>query len=407
MVRAVDVSPDGKTIASGSRDKTVRVWDVETELLLHTLEGHEADVHSVHISPNSKRVASGSWDGALQVWDIKTGELAFKPIKCNGQVLHVRFSPGGDRIASAHVLTAAAGIQIWNADTAQCILSIKDEAYSVAWSLNGEQLISGGWKHITIWDSLSGQQIRTWQAHDHWVYSLLLSRNGSHLATCSTNDTTAFVFNVTTGEQIAAYKHNNNLNGLAYSPSGRFILAACVDKKAYLWDAPEEPQATSPVISPLDLPAVAPQGEHSESSEQQGYEYTDFLDLSATARPPDHSISRHQPTSSTPRRPLNRFKDAITRQLNRTEGSRAGGEEAGRGPLWWKRVQLRVADQTPPVDNDQPNPQNPFTGIFDHTQTPSENDERESGSSRARDRTTRPQHVQVAAGRDKAVRQMY
>ncbi|KIJ60531.1 hypothetical protein HYDPIDRAFT_73097, partial [Hydnomerulius pinastri MD-312] len=96
-VYAVDVSPDGRTIASGSGDHTVRIWDAKTEELLHALV-HEDSVWSVHISPDSKRVASGSRDKSLRVWDIETGELAFNPIECDGTVSCVRYSPSGDRI---------------------------------------------------------------------------------------------------------------------------------------------------------------------------------------------------------------------------------------------------------------------------------------------------------------------
>ncbi|KIJ64827.1 hypothetical protein HYDPIDRAFT_89377 [Hydnomerulius pinastri MD-312] len=202
MVRAVNVSPDGRTMASGSVDKTVRIWDVDTEEFLRTL-GDEWTVYSVHISPDSKRVASGSADDKLRVWDIKTGELAFKPITCNARVWCVRYSPSGDRIASV-----ADSIQIWNADTAENILSIEGPA------------------------------------HDNLIHSLSLSQNGSHLATCGAFEKTAFVFDITTGEQVAAYEHDDNVLNLAYSPSGRFIATACEDKKAYLWDAPEDPQPT-------------------------------------------------------------------------------------------------------------------------------------------------------------------
>ncbi|KIJ64837.1 hypothetical protein HYDPIDRAFT_61126, partial [Hydnomerulius pinastri MD-312] len=230
LVYVVDVSPDGKTIASGSEDNTVRVWNAETEELLCIL-CHEGHIFSVHISPDSKRVASGSYDRMLRVWDIETGELAFNPIECNSIVVGVRYSPSGDRIASV-----SGGIQIWNADTAEHVLSIDGEVYSLAWSLDGKQIIGGGDKNITIWDSVTGDQIRTWEAYESYVWSLSLSQNGTHLATCCVDEETAFVFDITTGGRIAAYEHDNTVPALAYSPSGRFIATTCADKKAYLWD---------------------------------------------------------------------------------------------------------------------------------------------------------------------------
>ncbi|KIJ64967.1 hypothetical protein HYDPIDRAFT_111678 [Hydnomerulius pinastri MD-312] len=254
-VNEVDVSPDGRTIASGSDDGTVKIWDAETEELLQTL-GHGDRVTSVHISPDSKRVASGSVDRRLRIWDIKTGELALEPIICMGMVWCVRYSPTGDRIASA-----ADFIEIWDANTSDwedSIIYIQEEAYPLAWTLDGEEVISGGDRIVAFWDSLIGEGTRSWEAHETWIYSVSLSRNGFHLATCSQFEKTAFVFDLRTRKRIAAYEHDDVVFTLAYSPSGRFITTACRDRKAHLWDAPGHPQATSQE-PPCGSEAIAPE----------------------------------------------------------------------------------------------------------------------------------------------------
>jgi len=69
-VNSVAFSPDGATVASGSGDTTVRLWDAASGALTATLEGHSSIVHSVAFSPDGATVASGSWDKTVRLWDV-------------------------------------------------------------------------------------------------------------------------------------------------------------------------------------------------------------------------------------------------------------------------------------------------------------------------------------------------
>lgn len=72
-VTSVVFSADGKTLASGSSDETVKLWDVSTGTELHTLDGHSNAVESIAFSPDGKTLASGSGDKTIKLWDVSTG----------------------------------------------------------------------------------------------------------------------------------------------------------------------------------------------------------------------------------------------------------------------------------------------------------------------------------------------
>ena len=73
-VNSVSFSPDGTKVASGSNDKTVKLWDVTSGECLQTLEGHSSRVKSVSFSPDGTKVASGSYDKTVKLWDVTSGE---------------------------------------------------------------------------------------------------------------------------------------------------------------------------------------------------------------------------------------------------------------------------------------------------------------------------------------------
>jgi WD40 repeat protein len=70
-VFSVAFSPDGKLLASGSEDDTVKLWDVASGRELQTLRGHAGNVSSVAFSPDGKLLASGSSDGIIRLWGVR------------------------------------------------------------------------------------------------------------------------------------------------------------------------------------------------------------------------------------------------------------------------------------------------------------------------------------------------
>jgi WD40 repeat protein len=117
LVNCVSYSPDGARIASGSWDRTVRVWDVTSGVELAVLRGHEDYVNCVSYSPDGARIASGSSDKTVRVWDARSGvELAVLRGQ-TAEVGSVSYSPDGARIASG----SYDAVRVWDARSGKCL----------------------------------------------------------------------------------------------------------------------------------------------------------------------------------------------------------------------------------------------------------------------------------------------
>jgi hypothetical protein len=157
LVQGVAFSPDGQRLASGSNDKTVKIWDSATGKELFALKGHAGIVSSVAFSPDGQRLASGSFDQTVKIWDTASGKELFALKGHTGPVYSVAFSPDGQRLASG---TRDQSVKISDSATGKELFALKGHAgavQSVAFSPDGHRLASGSVDQtVRIWESATG-----------------------------------------------------------------------------------------------------------------------------------------------------------------------------------------------------------------------------------------------------------
>ncbi|PHM10091.1 protein kinase domain-containing protein [Nostoc sp. 'Peltigera malacea cyanobiont' DB3992] len=149
-ISSVAYSPDGRIIASGSEDETIKLWDVGTGREIYTFQGHSSYVKSVAFSPDGKTLASGSNDKTIKLWDVTTGGK-IRTIKTLSD--SVAFSPDGKTLVSGDC-----SIKLWDMTTGAQIhtLHLQDNSRSLAFSPDGKTLMSGSRDNtIKIWQLTS------------------------------------------------------------------------------------------------------------------------------------------------------------------------------------------------------------------------------------------------------------
>lgn len=198
-IYSLDFASDGRHIASGSGDRTIRLWDIQENQLVLTLT-IEDGVTTVAISPNGRYVAAGSLDKSVRIWDTQTGSLVERTEGEQGHkdsVYSVAFSPRGDHLVSGSLDKT---IRMWKLNnpggsmgaastgSGECIRTFeghKDFVLSVALTPDGAWVLSGSKdRGVQFWDPETGYAQLMLQGHKNsgmlLNISSKLSRSANH-----------------------------------------------------------------------------------------------------------------------------------------------------------------------------------------------------------------------------------
>jgi WD40 repeat protein len=246
-VLSVAFSPDGKTIASGSVDDTLRLWNANQARLVRTMQGHPFPIGQIRFSPNGASLFTGSTDGIIRVWQVASGIFQRSFEGHSGKITGLDISKDGKWLASSAEdftvriwrLPNGAPVQIIDEGMAEiCCVVFTPDSLAVAW---GE--VDGTIRVRT----LKGSWLQTLKNTSQPVTSLDISADGKFLAS-GYADGLIRVWRVQDGGLLQTLRVSEaGVNALAFSPDGSWLVSASQDNNLSLWQFDGSQFQTLPV----------------------------------------------------------------------------------------------------------------------------------------------------------------
>jgi WD40 repeat protein len=260
-VRALAFAPDGRTLAATGDDGVVRLWDPVEGQEQARLRGHPSGVKALAFSADGKLLASGAQDRGLVFWDVGA-----RRARASRRFLiapaSLAFAPDGRSLAVAGADSASVLLTPADADTAD-VAGLPPAGYtSVTITHDGLSLVAGGQDGSVAVGARDGRQATVLRGHTGAVHAVACSRDDRFVASAG-DDTTVRLWDVRGGGVPKVFKgHTGTVWGVAFSPDGRTLASAGGDGTVRLWDpaATQDYAVLRPGLVPGGPAAFAPDG---------------------------------------------------------------------------------------------------------------------------------------------------
>ncbi|HZL88225.1 MAG TPA: PQQ-binding-like beta-propeller repeat protein, partial [Pirellulaceae bacterium] len=262
-VRVVAFRPDGAVVLTASHDGTARLFDVATgkpqgDLMDHRPGHPDVQVETAAFSKDGRYVLTGDNGGRIHIWDGNTGESVRPLAKHDGAVRSLCFSPGGEQVAAGYS-TPDKGVRLWDLASGKLLWTARhgNTVRSVAFSPNGSLVLSAS-NDVTarLWNAADGKQVGPNLTHRGEVFIAAFSPNGT-LAMTGSYDATVRLWEVPSGRPVGEpMRHEGMVTSADFRTSKLLLTGGSVDRSARLWDVTTCLPLSPPLVHNSEVAAV-------------------------------------------------------------------------------------------------------------------------------------------------------